>query len=81
MKVCIDKKKCTGCGMCVIICPELFCLECHNPHAIAVTRREQLSEKSACFARNAALQCPANAILLKQEHHSMSKRNNLPLLV
>lgn len=67
MKVQIDSRKCTGCGMCVIICPELFCLECHNPNAIAVARRERLSERTACFARNAALHCPTNAIAIMPE--------------
>jgi ferredoxin len=53
----VDKKKCTGCGTCVDICPmEVF--EMKNEKAVV--------SNDKCVGCNAcAAQCPSEAIIIK----------------
>jgi len=65
MRARIDTERCKGCGMCVIIAPETFCLECSNPHSIAAVRREELSGDLLHYAQIAGLHCPTKSISLE----------------
>ena len=58
MKLKIDKKKCIGCGACVVCCPDVFEM-----------KGEKASLKTASTdipcAKQAADNCPVKAILVK----------------
>jgi len=51
----IDQNKCVGCGMCAGLCPETFKM---NPNGKA----EVINEKITDCAKNAAENCPVEAI-------------------
>jgi len=61
MKVSVDKDLCTGCGLCEDTCPEVFELK----DGIAITRMTDVSEELSESCKQAAEDCPVEAINCK----------------
>ncbi len=61
MKVYVDKDLCTGCGLCVDSCPEVFELEGDVAKAKIDTVSSELEEK----VKEAASNCPTEAIKIE----------------
>jgi ferredoxin len=61
MKVKIDKELCSGDEICVDICPELFKME----GDVAVVKTETVSEDLKERCREAADECPSEAIIVE----------------
>lgn len=59
MKIDIDPELCTGCGLCVDVCPEVFEL---NEKDIAELRIEQVPVNLLQACLDAADSCPVEAI-------------------
>ena len=57
LDVTVDQEKCTGCGLCVALAPNLMALDARGK-AYAVTRRMAWSPNEGDFVRH----CPVNAI-------------------
>jgi ferredoxin len=58
MKVKVDAETCIGCGLCVNTCPDIFELEGDK----AVVKTEEVSGDAENCAKQAAEDCPVNAI-------------------
>ncbi|MDD5678581.1 MAG: ferredoxin [Kiritimatiellae bacterium] len=58
----VDKDKCTGCGLCPDICPEVFELT----GDAATVKVGVVPEKVEATCREAAESCPVEAISLKK---------------
>lgn len=63
MKIEIDKEKCVACGLCQILCPEVF--EIQNDNSIIKKDADFLKNKN-CI-EEAAANCPMSAITIKKE--------------
>lgn len=63
MKVTIDPELCTGCGPCVDICPEVFEL---NDDGLAVVKVDQVPPEQYQNCREAADECPSEAITIEE---------------
>jgi ferredoxin len=63
MKVTIDPELCTGCGPCADICPEVFELD---DDGIAVAKVSEVPPEHQDSCREAAEQCPSEAIHIEQ---------------
>lgn len=63
MKVSVDKDLCTGCGLCADNVPEVF--EMQND--IASTTRKIIEDPLTDRVRDAANDCPVEAIILDEE--------------
>lgn len=61
MKVLIDREKCTGCGLCQDICPQVFTLGEDN---IAQVVDSNGCDTADC-CREAMESCPSEAIILE----------------
>ena len=57
----IDEEACTGCGKCVKICPQIFCME--DDLAIIITHADQTQFKKMC--KKAADACSLGAIIIE----------------
>ncbi len=62
MKVSVDENLCTGCGMCVDICPEVF----EIPEAISIVKTTEITEEIADKVKEAAESCPVEAIIIEK---------------
>jgi len=62
MKVSVNKDECTGCELCVTTCPDLF--EMDGDAAVAKT--EEVPEGAVECARQAAEDCPVEAIKIEE---------------
>ena len=60
MKAVVDQELCTGCGVCVDICPAVF--EVVGPTARAKTDEVAADDEDDC--REAAESCPVEAIVI-----------------
>lgn len=62
MKVSIDRKTCVGCGVCVGISDEIFCMD-YDSNKAGINNNEELTSKEskekAIMAKDA---CPVEAI-------------------
>ncbi len=63
MKATVDKSLCAGCGICTDICPEVF--EMVGDLAIAKVDKVPAEAEGTC--RDAAQQCPAEAIKITED--------------
>ena len=63
MKAAVDKDLCLGCGLCPDICPEVF--EMDGDKAVAKVVQVPAGAEDAC--RDAADQCPAEAIKMEED--------------
>lgn len=63
MKVKVDQELCTGCGLCVEICPEVYDW---NDDGLAEAKGGTVPEESASDARDAAEDCPVEAIAVEE---------------
>lgn len=62
MKAFVDADKCTGCGICRDICPEVFELT----GDVATVKTDIVPEEAENTCREAAESCPVEAISLKK---------------
>ncbi|MBN1866026.1 ferredoxin [Candidatus Sumerlaeota bacterium] len=58
MKAIVDADLCTGCGLCVDICPEVFVMESD----VAVVTAEIVPRDAEESCRDAVQSCPVEAI-------------------
>ena len=58
MKAKVDEDLCTGCGLCVETCPEVFDME----DDIAVVKVDPVSGDAEDSCKDAAEECPVEAI-------------------
>lgn len=70
MRANIDKKLCTGCGICEVVCPEVFKLQGDGRKRHAVVHTEHVPETALCFCRDAHDCCKTGAITLQDERVS-----------
>jgi ferredoxin len=63
MKATVDKDSCLGCGLCPEICPEVFEMQGDK----AVVQVDKVSEGAEDSCRDAAQQCPAEAIKISED--------------
>ncbi len=60
MKVSVDKDTCTGCGLCVDECPDVF--EMNEDEDVAVVKVSEVPADLEDSAKDAADGCPVEAI-------------------
>ena len=58
MKAYVDEELCTGCGLCADSCPDVFEMQDDK----AVVKEGSLEDASADCAKEAAANCPVEAI-------------------
>lgn len=58
MKAIVDRDLCVGCGLCSEICPDVFAMQ----EGKAVTKVDKVPERVEENCRDAAQQCPVEAI-------------------
>lgn len=63
MRVVVDKDLCVACGLCADLCPEVF--EMQDDKAAAKVDEVPAGSEEAC--RDAAQQCPVEAIKIEEE--------------
>jgi len=59
MKVIIDKETCTGCGLCVETCPEVFEMDKND---IAEVKIDTVPASAEATCKEAVKNCPSEAI-------------------
>ncbi len=64
MKVRVDPEICAGFGICVGLCPEVF--ELHE-HGYAIVLVGEVPPEHQDMVRQAARQCPSNAISVSED--------------
>ncbi len=62
MKAKVDADLCTGCELCVETCPEVFEME----GDLAVTKVDEVPAGSEETCRQAAEECPVEAIIIEE---------------
>jgi len=62
MKVRIDENLCTGCGLCADTCPDIFELA----DDVARVKKEEVPEENQDCVKEAAENCPVEAIKIEE---------------
>ena len=62
MKVSINKEDCVGCGLCVDDCPDVFEMQ----EDVAAVKVEEVPEKLVNTVKEAAENCPVDAIIISE---------------
>lgn len=62
MNVTVNTNLCTGCGICEIICPEIFQIQTGGRKKIAIVHSETISEEVEPFCEDARNYCKTKAI-------------------
>jgi len=60
MKATVDLDACIGCGLCAQMAPDIYEMDGDK----AIVKGEDIPEDKAAEAKNAAEQCPVNAIAI-----------------
>ena len=58
----VDPDTCTGCGLCVEICPEVFELD----ESVAIVRVDPVPTEAEAACRDAMGDCPVEAISVQE---------------
>lgn len=67
MRATVDSKLCTGCGICEVVCPEVFRMNGDGRNPLAVVRGEPVPEEAIKFCRDAKYCCKPGAILIIED--------------
>ena len=62
MKAVVDKDLCTGCGLCINTCPEVFELEAD----VAIVKVDTIADELVDSAKEASQNCPVEAIKIEE---------------
>jgi ferredoxin len=62
MKAVVNEELCTGCGLCVSTCPEVF----EMSGDVAKAKGDSVPEEAADSAKEAAQNCPVEAISIEE---------------
>ncbi len=63
MKAHVDQTLCIGCGLCESLCPDVFSM---GDDGLAKAIEDDVPESSEDCARDAASQCPTEAIKIEE---------------
>ena len=62
MRVVVDENLCTGCGLCVDVCPEVF----EMPEALSIVKTADIPEDLVDGVKEAMESCPVEAIIIEE---------------
>lgn len=62
MKIIVDADLCTGCGLCVDICPEVFEMK----DDVSIVKTSDVSGETAEKVKESQENCPVEAIIIEE---------------